>query len=86
LSDIPTIGDYFTFDISTESIIIVRTGDGAEDVRAFFNVCQHRGNRLVMSEFGHAENFTCMFHFWAWEIDGTLKNIQDRETFRPEVI
>ncbi len=85
-SDVSTKGDYFTFDVGTQSILVVRDGDGPEDINAYYNVCHHRGNRLVMSEFGHAENFTCMFHSWAWNIDGSLRNIQDRETFRDEVV
>ena len=54
----------------------------AEDrVQAFYNVCQHRGSRLVEKEFGHGHSFVCSFHSWAWNIDGSLKRITDEETF-----
>ena len=85
-ADVPEVGDYFKYDLGRESFIIVRTGTGPDEIKAFYNVCQHRGNRLVMSEFGSTTSFKCMFHSWEWAIDGTLLNIQDRETFRPEVI
>ena len=86
LADIPNVGDYFKYDLGPESFIIVRTGTGAHDVKAYYNVCQHRGNRLVMDDFGSAERFVCIFHLWAWNIDGSLHNIQDRETFREELV
>jgi phenylpropionate dioxygenase-like ring-hydroxylating dioxygenase large terminal subunit len=85
-SDIPHVGDWFKFDVGTQSFIIVRAEDGPEGVRAFHNVCHHRGNRLVMADFGHAENFTCAFHSWQWNIDGSLNRITDRDTFRGPLI
>jgi phenylpropionate dioxygenase-like ring-hydroxylating dioxygenase large terminal subunit len=85
-SDIPQPGDWFRFDVGKESFIVTRTGPGAADIRAFYNVCHHRGNRLVFADFGHAEHFTCMFHSWQWNIDGTLNRITDRDTFREAMI
>jgi phenylpropionate dioxygenase-like ring-hydroxylating dioxygenase large terminal subunit len=84
LSDVQAVGDYFTFDLGAESFIIVRVAP--DRVSAFYNVCQHRGTRLVTSAFGSARQFRCMFHSWAWDIDGTLASVTDRETFRPEVL
>ncbi|MBI1180768.1 MAG: Rieske 2Fe-2S domain-containing protein [Alphaproteobacteria bacterium] len=85
-SDIPNRGDWFKFDIGKESVIVVRTGTEPGDIRAFYNVCHHRGNRLVMADFGHGEHFTCAFHSWQWNIDGSLNRITDRDTFRDELI
>lgn len=84
VSDIPEAGDYFTYALGPESFIITRTNDG--DIAAYYNVCQHRGNRLVLDEFGSTEHFTCVFHSWQWNLDGTLNQITDRETFRAETI
>lgn len=81
ISDIPEIGDYLKFDIGTESFIVVRTSN--DTVRAFYNVCRHRGTQLVMSDFGSTAKFRCLYHSWAWTIDGKLAEITDRETFRP---
>ena len=84
--DIPEVGDYFKYELGPESFIVTRHGAGPDDISAYYNVCHHRGNRLVMSEFGHASSFKCAFHSWEWNLDGTLKNIQDRETFRNPVV
>jgi phenylpropionate dioxygenase-like ring-hydroxylating dioxygenase large terminal subunit len=85
-SDIPNVGDWFKFDIGNQSVIVVRAADGPDGIRAFHNVCHHRGNRLVMADFGHGEYFTCAFHSWQWAIDGRLNRITDRDTFRDPVV
>ncbi|MEN3950276.1 aromatic ring-hydroxylating dioxygenase subunit alpha [Iodidimonas sp. SYSU 1G8] len=86
-SDIPETGDFLTYDLLHESFIIVRTGPGAADIAAYYNVCGHRGNRLVQADFGRVSGaFTCPFHSWQWTIDGALAHVTDAETFRPEVL
>jgi hypothetical protein len=50
VSDVREPGDYFTFDLGRENFLVTRTDSG--DIKAFYNVCQHRGNRLVLNEFG----------------------------------
>lgn len=85
-SDIAEVGDWFTYHLGPESFIIARTGEAPGDIAAYYNVCHHRGNRLVYGEFGHGMSFKCVFHSWEWNLDGSLKNIQDRETFREEVV
>ncbi|MBB4632391.1 aromatic ring-hydroxylating oxygenase subunit alpha [Sphingosinicella soli] len=83
--DIPEPGDFVVFELRRESIVIVRGEDGA--IRAFFNVCPHRGNRVVYdSEGSLASGFTCSFHNWRFNLDGSLKAVTDPETFRPEVL
>ena len=83
--DIPEPGDFVTFELGRESIVIVRGEDGA--IRAFFNVCPHRGNRLVhVAQGGLADGFTCSFHKWRFGFDGALQSVSDPETFRPEVL
>jgi phenylpropionate dioxygenase-like ring-hydroxylating dioxygenase large terminal subunit len=87
VSDIPEVGDYLTYDLLHESFIVVRTGPGPRDIKAWYNVCGHRGNRLVHQPFGHvADRFTCNFHSWQWSIDGALAHVTDPESFRPEVL
>lgn len=82
-SDLRESGDYFRFDIGRESIIVTLDGDS---VRAFYNVCPHRGNQLVLNERGCVNQFTCSFHSWQFGLNGCLKKITDQETFRPEVV
>ncbi|MFK7888748.1 MAG: SRPBCC family protein [Gammaproteobacteria bacterium] len=83
-SDLPEAGDYLVYTIRHEQILVVRQEDMS--VRAFFNVCPHRGNRLVHNPCGSAASFTCSFHSWNFGLDGSLGTITDEETFRPEVI
>ena len=84
VSDIPEEGDYTTFEIGPESFVLVRQAD--DSIKAFYNVCPHRGNRIALNERGSVAQFTCAFHGWQFCIDGELKCISDEETFRPEVI
>lgn len=82
-ADIPRVGDYFLFAIGEESIIVTRTEEG---VRAFYNVCSHRGARLVQEERGNRKVFVCPFHSWSFNNTGELRRITDEEYFKPEVI
>lgn len=84
-SDIPNAGDWFKYDIGVESFVVVRGGD--DRIRAFYNVCPHRGNQIVRADFGTVNDcFRCAFHGWEFGKDGSLLHIKEAETFRPEVI
>ena len=78
-SDLERPGDYFTFELGTESILVVRQPDGS--IGARYNVCMHRGNRLREPGRGHAEKFSCLFHGWEYGIDGALLKALDAECF-----
>jgi Rieske 2Fe-2S family protein len=68
---IPGRGDYFVRSIGAESIIVLRDGDGV--VRAFHNVCRHRGTRLCESPCGTlSKTIQCPYHAWTYALDGTL--------------
>lgn len=83
--DIPNVGDWFRFDIGKESFIIVRSDK--DSIRAFYNVCKHRGNRIVTDDFGSgAKSFTCIVHSWRWNIKGQNVRVTDKSTFKPEAI
>jgi len=84
VSDVRESGDYFSFDLGRESFVITRTEGG--DIKAFYNVCPHRGNRLVHNDFGSVPQFTCSFHSWQFGLDGSLQRVTDEDTVRPEVI
>jgi phenylpropionate dioxygenase-like ring-hydroxylating dioxygenase large terminal subunit len=82
LIDIPEPGDYVVTEIGRESILIVRQAD--QRVRAFYNVCQHRGNRLRpcgLGSTGMARSFVCAYHHWEYELDGSYRRIPDLDTF-----
>jgi glycine betaine catabolism A len=64
-------GDYMVRNIAGESIIVVRSRDGK--LRAFFNVCRHRGTRICMESSGHfSETIQCPYHAWTYSTDGRL--------------
>lgn len=88
MQDIPEVGDWLRYNLGKESFIVVRTGTGPDDVKAFYNVCAHRGNRLVHADFGTTSNacFTCDFHGWKYHLDGSNKEVRDELIFRPETI
>ncbi|MDF1727028.1 MAG: aromatic ring-hydroxylating dioxygenase subunit alpha [Sulfitobacter sp.] len=69
ISELPRSGDYLLFDILDESVIVCRDGDR---VRAFANVCRHRGSRLCREPSGNLRRFTCPYHAWAYGLDGSL--------------
>jgi phenylpropionate dioxygenase-like ring-hydroxylating dioxygenase large terminal subunit len=70
ISRIPNKGDYILFKISAEQIIIIR--ENAESVRAFFNVCRHRGSTICQAESGNAPRLVCPYHAWTYGLDGRL--------------
>ena len=83
VSDIPEPGNYHTFDVLGERALILRDGEG--QVRAFHNVCRHRGSRLVADETGTCRNaLVCPFHGWVYNLDGTLRGAARPNTF-PEL-
>jgi phenylpropionate dioxygenase-like ring-hydroxylating dioxygenase large terminal subunit len=92
--EIPNIGDYFEYKIGDQSIVIVRGPDG--ELRAFHNVCMHRGTRLVEGEHwwggaGTTNNFRdmykgklrCVFHGWAWDTEGEIAFLPGAKDFAP---
>ena len=70
--DLPEAGDFAVFDNAGRSWLIVRQPDGA--VRAFHNVCLHRGRKLKTQD-GWAGELQCPFHGFSWNTDGSLKTI-----------
>jgi glycine betaine catabolism A len=69
-SQIPKAGDYFLATIAGESLIVV--SDQRSQVRAFHNVCRHRGTRLKEDACGHSSAIQCPYHAWTYGLDGRL--------------
>ena len=69
-SQIPDAGDYLVFSLANESAIIVRAKDGR--VRAFANVCRHRGSLVCLENRGNKRKFECPYHGWTYDLDGKL--------------
>lgn len=80
--DIPDPGDHIVTEIGKESVLFARQKD--RSIKAFHNVCLHRGNRLVHAvhqpQFG-ASYFRCGYHNWEYGVNGRFSDIPDLETF-----
>jgi len=70
VSQIPDPGDFLVARMDRESAIVVRGSDGA--VRAFANVCRHRGSIICLEQAGSVRKFECPYHGWMYDIDGRL--------------
>ncbi len=86
LEDIPNVGDFFTYNVAEESIIILRSGE--DTIRAFYNVCPHRGRQLIdtpdnmNSVRGNRQKFICGFHGWNFNLEGENTFILDKQDWK----
>ncbi|KOX13317.1 2Fe-2S ferredoxin [Nocardiopsis sp. NRRL B-16309] len=70
-ADLPEPGDFRTVQIGRESVLVTRSRDGS--LRAFLNICRHRGARLCTDESGSVKRtFQCPYHAWTYGLDGRL--------------
>jgi phenylpropionate dioxygenase-like ring-hydroxylating dioxygenase large terminal subunit len=79
VNSIPRAGDYQTLDVGPESILVLRDRDGS--IRAFHNVCRHRGARLLDGSGNCPATITCPYHGWSYRQDGSLIGVPMRESF-----
>lgn len=69
--EIPQVGDHFVYDVANLSFVVVRTAE--RSFKAYYNVCLHRGRRLVDESGSQAQLFRCRYHAWSWNIHGELQ-------------
>ena len=87
VEQLPRKGSYFTKElkVANTSIIVVRNNAG--EVKAYHNICRHRGNKLVWNDMpleetsGFCKQFTCKYHAWRYDLDGNLTFVQQEEEF-----
>jgi len=83
---LPNAGDYLTEGVAGESVIAVRTREG--ELRAFYNVCSHRGTKICERPSGHvSRQFVCPYHAWSYGLDGQLlkmPNVRDADSIERE--
>lgn len=75
-SQVAKAGQYLQANISDQNVFAIRDRKG--ELRAFYNVCQHRGHELVRGH-GSAHVITCPYHAWAYGLDGTLRSARNSE-------
>jgi phenylpropionate dioxygenase-like ring-hydroxylating dioxygenase large terminal subunit len=75
--ELPDSGDFIRreLEVLKASLLIVRGKDG--EIRAFHNVCTHRGTELVTAESGRQSTFSCRYHMWTFGTDGALLSAPD---------
>lgn len=79
-SELRNPGDYLSTMVAGISIIVCRNGAG--ELRAFYNTCRHRAAQVVLDERGNAKTFTCFYHLWSYDLDGTLVGAPEIEAYR----
>ena len=87
VEQLPRKGSYFTreIDAAPASVVIVRGTD--DQIRAFYNICRHRGNKLVWNDYpreetsGTCRQFACKYHGWRYRVDGSLAFVQQEPEF-----
>ena len=86
VEEIPEVGDFLTYNVAEESVIIVRTGPGT--LKAYYNVCPHRGRQLINTPDdtngvrGTRKKFVCGFHGWAYDLDGKNSFVLDPQDWK----
>jgi glycine betaine catabolism A len=69
-TQIANAGDYIAQQVNGESLIVIRDKSG--EIHGFFNVCRHRGSRLIEDESGNRAAIQCPYHAWTYGLDGRL--------------
>ena len=78
--DVANKGQFITFDLVNERALIIKGKDGI--IRAFHNLCRHRGSRVVAEERGICKSaMVCPFHGWSFNLDGSLRGISQSQSF-----
>jgi len=78
-SELPEPGDFITLQMPRNRVIVVRQQDGS--VKSFVNVCRHRGALLEEQQQGRCRLFSCGYHRWSYNTDGSLRTITRDSTF-----
>ena len=83
VSELPNAGDFVKREIAGRSILVTRDAHG--EVRAFLNICRHRGTQLVDDESGCKHRFTCPYHAWSYANTGELVSVPHMDTGFPDL-
>ena len=78
-SELKETGDYRVTSVAGKPVLIVRGEDGR--IRAFYNVCRHRGSPVVRNDSGNAGGFQCFYHLWTYGLDGRCTGVAKPEGY-----
>ncbi|MCU1486677.1 MAG: Rieske (2Fe-2S) iron-sulfur domain protein [Actinomycetia bacterium] len=87
VEQLPRNGTFFTKELDAARTAVILVRDMAGEVRAFHNMCRHRGNKLVWNDFpreetsGVCRQFTCKYHGWRYGLEGDLNFVQQEQEF-----
>ncbi|HZP27639.1 MAG TPA: aromatic ring-hydroxylating dioxygenase subunit alpha [Acidimicrobiia bacterium] len=87
VEQLPRKGSYFTKDLAVARTSVVVVRDLNDEIRAFHNICRHRGNKLVWTDFpreevaGSCRQFVCKYHGWKYDLDGSCAFVQQEREF-----
>ncbi len=79
IDHVKNVGDVHVYEIGTLSLLIVRGSD--DELRAFQNVCRHRGSLLCEDHTAGLTELRCPFHRWSWDLEGRLREVPSRKGF-----
>ncbi|MEV2218513.1 aromatic ring-hydroxylating dioxygenase subunit alpha [Nocardia vinacea] len=87
VEQLPRKGSYFTKELAVVNTSLIIVKDNDQQIRAFHNVCRHRGNKLVWDDYpgqetaGTCRQFTCKYHAWRYSLDGEATFVQQEQEF-----
>jgi phenylpropionate dioxygenase-like ring-hydroxylating dioxygenase large terminal subunit len=81
VSSVPRPGDYIALEIGEESVLVMRDSQGG--IQALYNVCRHRGARLLEGAGNCPGAITCPYHGWSYKLSGEFLGMPSRDTFPP---
>jgi len=68
--DFPNVGSFKLHEVGDESILVVKSGE--QEINAFYNVCRHRGSRILEKRTGEVASIQCPYHSWTYSLAGRL--------------
>ncbi|WP_433631826.1 aromatic ring-hydroxylating oxygenase subunit alpha [Nocardia sp. CA-120079] len=87
VEQLPRKGSYFTKELAVVNTSLIIVKDNDRQIRAFHNVCRHRGNKLVWDDYpgretaGTCRQFTCKYHAWRYSLEGEATFVQQEQEF-----
>ena len=82
VEDVAEPGDFVTVQAGHHPLFVVREPDGS--LRAFHNICRHRGTQLLRTTGKSRKSIICPYHHWTYSLDGDLKSIPGRKSEFPD--